>query len=148
MSFPDIDAVAVRVGKNEGSLAVVLILQGLDDPHAGRFADRVECVDVADEHVKHIDRRRGMRPVLAEMYLGGILLQHHEPDRIAVLEDFLKAENAGVESKGCLNVTNRQTRRHATERNGMNWVRTHRMLLRMWAEAAVRMTGQERCPNR
>ncbi|MCP1635083.1 hypothetical protein J2T32_000150 [Kerstersia gyiorum] len=122
--FPDINPVAIRISKHECALAAVLVAQGFDDAHPCAYAQLVERVDIIDEHVQRIHAGGKVLTILAEMDFGGIFFQHHETDRIAVFEGFLKPENARVKGQRCLDITDGQAWRGTDESDGLNdgWV--------------------------
>lgn len=126
--FPDINPVAIGIGKDKSPLAVVFVCQGFDDAYTCVSAVLVKRVDVVNEHVHDIHVCRRVRFVLAEMDFCRVFFQDHETDRVAVFEGFLKAEYLGVEGAGCLDVAYGKAGRGTAVGDGVDAGLVHRMI--------------------
>lgn len=115
LALADVDPIAVRVGQDEGALAIILVRQPFDDPRTLRLAMGIERGRVADEDVHDVDRGGPVVRLATEMDFRVAVLQHHEADRIAIPEDAPEAEHMDVEVMGLPNVANRDARCRAAE---------------------------------
>ena len=108
-TLSNIDAISVRISKDEGVLSVILVSEWLHDPNSGCLTNRVQSCHIIEKQVNYIHCGRLMTSLLAEVQFGVVLLEDHEPDRVAVLEEFSESEHIGVEETGGLNITDANT---------------------------------------
>ncbi|MBB3559008.1 hypothetical protein FHX06_000305 [Rhizobium sp. BK512] len=100
----DVDTVPVDVFKDESTQAIILVLQVFDDPCAMLLANRMQRIDIVHQQVGNVEVRSLVSFLQGQMQLAAIPLQDHETDGISIFEDFVKAENIGVEAIGFFHV--------------------------------------------
>ena len=107
-NLPHIDAVAVRVFKNKGAQAIILVLQALDDAQPVALAERVQRIDIAYHHMRHVEGRCLMGGLQCQVQFGIALFEDHETDGVAVFEGFCEAQHTDIKIMGLFDISDRK----------------------------------------